>query len=128
LTFEHKIKVIKQDTWPSFPHRLWILGGAGETAVLRTTELLTFSQGAITQVEAGPEMPEPLMNHCAAWVTPTQVLVLGGFSSLINDYTPTASMYDLTTQQWIRRTSINVGPRIDASCLNVGLGFQESIL
>lgn len=108
--------------------RFWILGGAGKNAVLQTTEFLTLSEQGITAVTDGPAMLEPLMSHCAAWVTPSQVLVLGGFSSAINDYTPVAAIYDFSLEQWIKKPWMNPGPRIDAACLNVGIGGQRRIL
>ena len=108
--------------------RFWIIGGADERTVLQTTEFLTLSDAGITGVEQGPTMIEPLMSHCAALVSPTQVLVLGGFSSVISDYTPTAAMYDLTLNEWKKMSWTNPGPRIDGACLNVGSGGQRNVL
>ena len=108
--------------------RFWVLGGAGESEALQTTEFVTISETGISSVTQGPLMPEPLMSHSAAWVTPTQVLVVGGFSTLISDYTPQAAVYDFTLEQWIKRSWMNPGPRIDASCLNVGIGGQRRVL
>jgi hypothetical protein len=108
--------------------RLWILGGANPSQILQTTEFLVMSENAIQSVSPGPDMLEPLMSHSAAWITPTQVLVLGGFSSALNDYTPVANVYDFAAQQWIKKSWISPGPRIDASCLNVDVGGQRRVL
>ena len=108
--------------------RFWILGGADGSQILQTTEFLIISENVIQSVRPGPDMLEPLMGHSAAWIIPTQVLVLGGFSSMLNDYTPVATVYDFNDQQWIKKSWMSPGPRIDASCLNVDIGGQRSVL
>lgn len=40
-------------------------------------------------VTSGPQLVEPLMGHCAALISPTTVLVAGGFSPITNDFTST---------------------------------------
>jgi len=108
--------------------RLWVLGGADQSTILQSTEFIIMADNTIKMVRPGPNMPEPLMNHCAAWVSATQVVVLGGFSSVLNDYTPSASVYDFSTQQWIQKSWMNPEARIDGSCLNVFIGGQRRVL
>ena len=108
--------------------RFWILGGADESSALQTTEFVTVTETGISVVTEGPLMLEPLVSHCAAWVTSTQVLVVGGFSTALSDYTPHAAIYDFSLDQWIKWSWINPGERIDASCLNVGIGGLRRVL
>ena len=39
----------------------------------------------------------------------SQVMVLGGFSSIINDYRPLAWFYDFSTSQWTTESSMTIG-------------------
>ena len=77
--------------------RIWVLGGAGTDSVLRTTEIIQAFDNSIVSIIPGPNMVEPLMGHCAAVLSTSQVIVLGGFSTVINDYSPTARVYDFAT-------------------------------
>jgi Kelch motif/Galactose oxidase, central domain len=108
--------------------RLWILGGAGQSSILISTEFIELSTNGIQRVYAGPNMLEPLLGHCAALVTPNQVVVVGGFSSVLNDYTPNVQVYDFTTQSWNRKNWMTAGPRIDSSCLNVDILGDRQVL
>lgn len=108
--------------------RIWVLGGAGSTNVLKSTEFIVAVNDGIVSVRPGPDMLEPLMGHCAAVVGSSQVIVLGGFSSLINDYSPNARLYDFNTQQWIYKSWMAPGARMDASCLNVNIGGNRKVI
>ena len=80
--------------------RTWILGGAGSTSVLQSTEMISVDETKELNVVSGPDLPEPLMDLSAAWISATQVVVLGGFSTIINDHSPIARVYDFSTHQW----------------------------
>lgn len=109
--------------------RLWVLGGADQSTILASTEFVEVIDNAIQSVMFGPSMPEPLISHCAALVSSSKVVVLGGFSSLLNDYTPTVRVYDFSINQWITTPSMTAGSRIDASCLNVEInGVRQALL
>jgi hypothetical protein len=108
--------------------RLWILGGADQSTILKSTEFVIMAKNIISLVRPGPDMPEPLMSHCAAWVSATQAVVIGGFSSVLNDYSPAASVYDFSTQQWTKKSWMSPGARIDGSCLNVFMSGQRRVL
>ena len=108
--------------------RLWVLGGADQSTILKSTEFILMAENTIKMVRPGPNMPEPLMSHCAAWVSATQVVVLGGFSSVLSDYTPSAAVYDFSTQEWIQKFWMSPGARIDGSCLNVFMSGQRRVL
>ena len=49
--------------------RIWVLGGAGSTSVLKSTELIEANGNTISKISGGPDMVEPLMGHCAALIT-----------------------------------------------------------
>jgi len=105
--------------------RFWVLGGADESSILKSTEFLQITETGIVKATAGPNMQEPLMSHCAALVSSNQVIVIGGFSSSLNDYSPVVRVYDFNTQTWFKRRA---GPRIDSSCLNVDINGQRRVL
>ena len=108
--------------------RLWILGGAGSSSMLKSTEFIQVSETGIEKIYPGPDMIEPLLGHCAALVTLNQVVVIGGFSSVLNDYTPNVQVYDFLAQSWDRKSSMSAGPRIDSSCLNVNILGDRQVL
>ena len=109
--------------------KMWILGGADETSILKTTEFVEISDNAIARIFPGPDMQEPLLGHCAALVTSSQAVVLGGFSALLNDYTPHVRVFDFNTQTWDKKSWMSAGPRIDSSCLNVEInGLRQALL
>jgi len=108
--------------------RLWILGGAGTSSILKSKEFIQVSETGIESIYPGPDMLEPLLGHCATLVTLNQVLVMGGFSSLLNDYTPYAQVYDFQAQSWDRKSWMSAGPRIDSSCLNVNIFGDRQVL
>jgi len=108
--------------------RLWILGGVGQSSILISTEFIEMSTSGIQTIIAGPDLMEPLLGHCAALVTPSEVVVVGGFSSALNDYTPNAQVYDFKTQSWNRKSWMSAGPRIDSSCLNVDILGERQVL
>jgi hypothetical protein len=107
--------------------RIWVLGGAGSTNILKSTEFITAIDNKLF-IRPGPDMDEPLMGHCAAVVTNSQVVVLGGFSSQINDYNPRVLFYDFNTGQWIYKSWMSPGARMDSSCLNVNVGGKRKVI
>jgi len=107
--------------------RIWVLGGAGSTNVLKSTEFITAKDNKLF-IRPGPDMDEPLMGHCAAVVTNSQVVVLGGFSSQINDYNPRVLFYDFNTVQWIHKSWMSPGARMDSSCLNVNIEGKRKVI
>ena len=108
--------------------RVWIIGGAGSTAVLQTTEFVEILDNEISKIIPGPILPEPLMGHCVATVSSSQVMVIGGYSTIINDYSPTARIYDFNTKQWTTDIWMSTGSRIDSSCLNVNIEGSQKVL
>ena len=109
--------------------RVWILGGAGSSSVLKSTEFVSIGDNGISSVIEGPALPEPLMGHCAATLTVTQVMVIGGYSTVINDYSPVAYIYDFTSNQWITDRTLAAGKaRIDGSCIGLNIGGVSSVL
>jgi len=108
--------------------RLWVLGGSGTSRILKSTEFIQVSETGIDRIYPGPEMIEPLLGHCAALVTMNQVVVMGGFSSVLNDYTPDVQVYDFQAQSWDRKSWMSAGPRIDSSCLNVNIFGDRQVL
>jgi len=60
------------------------------------------------------------MGHCAAVLSPVQVIVLGGFSTITNDFLAKAYIYDFSTGQW--QTSVAGLGRLDSSCMNANVG------
>jgi hypothetical protein len=49
------------------------IGGAGSSSILKTTEFITLDENSKLKIVAGPDMPEPLMYHSAAWISATKV-------------------------------------------------------
>ena len=108
--------------------RVWVLGGAGSTDVLQTTEYISVSDSGISKILPGPNLQEPLMGHCAAVVSASQIMVIGGYSTIINDYSPTAHIFDLKTEQWSTDALMTTGGRMDSSCLNVNIEGRRKVL
>jgi hypothetical protein len=61
---------------------VWVLGGAGSTNVLQSTELIEILNNDISKITAGPDLQEPLMGHCVAVASTSQVMVIGGYSMI----------------------------------------------
>jgi hypothetical protein len=93
--------------------RIWVLGGSGSTSVLQSTEMITVDEMKQLKVVSGPNLPEPLMDLSAAWISATQVVVVGGFSTIINDHSPIARVYDFSSQLW------TVKPWYQRSCVRL---------
>ena len=108
--------------------RVWILGGAGSSSILASTEIVEISDSGIAKISAGPDLPEPLMGHCAAMLTVTQVVVTGGYSTLINDYLPLVYTFDFKTNTWTSQPTLTNRARIDGSCLSVNVAGVPSVL
>ena len=108
--------------------RVWVLGGAGSSIILQSTEFIEASEGQIVNVASGPDMPEPLMGHCAAVVSDSQVIVMGGFSSLINDYTAKGWIYDFSKQAWLTADGMSPGSRMDSSCRSINSGGGWNVI
>lgn len=108
--------------------RIWVLGGAGSSNVLKTTEMIEAGEGAITRVSPGPDLLQPLMGHCAAVVDSSKVIVIGGFSSEINDYNSKAQIYDFSSQEWLTKSWMSPGARMDTSCVNVNIGGKRKVI
>jgi hypothetical protein len=108
---------------------VWVLGGAGSTNVLQSTELIEILNNDISKITAGPDLQEPLMGHCVAVASTSQVMVIGGYSTVINDYSPTARIYDFNTKQWITDIWMGTGSRMDSSCRSVNIeGIQKVLM
>ncbi len=99
---------------------LWILGGVGKTKVLDTTEILSYtrlnqSKDASNLVKYrfyifslsmkwsskwGPKMPFALLGHCAAKLSPNELIIAGGYNAKTNDYSDLT--YILNTKTYVR--------------------------
>jgi hypothetical protein len=109
--------------------RVWVLGGAGSSNVLQSTEFIEILDNNISKITAGPDLQEPLMGHCVALASTSEVMVIGGYSTIINDYSPTARMYDFNTNQWSTNIRMITGSRIDSSCRTVNIeGIQKVLM
>lgn len=66
-------------------------------------------------------MPSGLLGSCAAPLNKDEILVMGGFSTLINDYIDIAYILSTSTYQWSSKSwaRLRNGPRLDASCASV---------
>ena len=106
--------------------RLWMLGGAGSSSVLKSTEFIQTTESGISSILAGPDLPEPLMGHCAAVLSTVQVIVLGEFSALTNDFSTKAFIYDFSASQW--RKSASGSGRLDGSCLNTVVAGSRQVM
>jgi hypothetical protein len=106
--------------------RVWVLGGVGSAKVLQTTEIIETDETGIAKIYQGADLPEPLIGHCAAVLSTAQVMVIGGYSTVQNDYSATAFVYDFGANQWSQ--NVGAGARMDASCLNVNFGGLQTVL
>jgi len=57
-----------------------------------------------------------------------QVIVIGGFSALTNDYNPKAYVFDLGTNEWLNKDIASPGARLDCSCLWANVGGSRKTL
>jgi hypothetical protein len=106
--------------------RVWVLGGAGSSKVLQTTEIIETDESGIVKITQGADLPEPLMGHCAAQLSTSQVMVIGGYSTVQNDYSASALVYDFGSDQWSK--IVGSGARMDAACFNVNFGGSQKVL
>ena len=59
--------------------RLWVTGGLGDDAILRTTEILEETTNGNWKVSRGPDLPKPLFGHCLEILRNGNVILVGGF-------------------------------------------------
>jgi hypothetical protein len=84
---------------------LWILGGAGSKDVLISTEFIALdTRRGVWRAKPGPDLPFPMMLHCAALIDKFRVLVTGGYilDGKKDDYTDRSWIYDF--RYYVTRT------------------------
>ena len=59
---------------------MWVIGGAGDPNVLKTTEIVT-----LTETKAGPELPDVWTGFCAVKISENSVFI-GGMHSIFPLY------------------------------------------
>ncbi len=108
----------------------WIFGGIGEDKVLDTSEKLVVSSSGRWKVYHGPKMPMGLIGACAAPLNSQEVIVAGGFSTKLDDYTDSILVLSLDNNEWTTKTSLRLksGPRIDPGCASVNLVSGKKVL
>ena len=69
-------------------------------------------------VTLGPSLPLALIGHCIANLNDHEILIAGGFSPRLDDYSEDTYIYDTLTQEWRSDPWMKLkhGPRIDAAC------------
>ena len=80
----------------------------------------------------GPKLPdkEGLLGACAAPLNSKQIILMGGYSALTNDYTDNAYILTTSTKQWEKKTwaKLKNGPRLDLSCASVNWNQEKHVL
>ena len=80
----------------------------------------------------GPKLPdkEGLLGACAAPLNSKQIILMGGYSALTNDYTDNAYILTTSTKKWETKTwaKLKNGPRLDLSCASVNWNQEKYIL
>ena len=75
-------------------------------------------------------MPEGLLGACAAPLNSNEIIVMGGYSSLTNDYKGDAYILSTSTHQWYKKNWAKLinGPRLDLSCASINWNDQKYVL
>ena len=80
----------------------------------------------------GPKLPdkEGLLGACAAPLNSKQIILMGGYSALTNDYTDNAYILTTSTKKWETKTwaKLKNGPRLDLSCASVNWNQDKYVL
>ena len=103
--------------------RMWILGGAGQTDILKSTEFLELTPAGDWKVYPGPDLLQPTMGHCSVLTEDNKVFTIGGFSGETNDYLNTLDIFsfdviDFISNGWDRKTwrYLKSGYLMDPAC------------
>ena len=81
--------------------RLWILGGLGVNAILKSTEILEEKMDGTWKVTNGPNLPKALFAHCAETLLGGNILLSGGFDGDDqSDITEEFTWHDDMTGKW----------------------------
>ena len=75
-------------------------------------------------------MPEGLLGACAAPLNFKEIIIMGGYSDLTNDYSDSAYIFSTTTYDWKKKNWAKIinGPRLDLSCANINWSQQRYVL
>jgi hypothetical protein len=79
---------------------------------------------------SGVAMPTTLTGACVAVFSSNELLLVGGFSSVTNDYTDIAYILNIKTNKWSRKPwmALKEGPRIDASCGTINWNSNKHVI
>ena len=66
------------------------------------------------RVFKGPNMPVALLGACAAPLNSRQIILMGGYSALTNDYTDNAYIFTTSNYEWEKKNwaRLKNGPRL----------------
>ena len=75
-------------------------------------------------------MPEGLLGTCAAPLNSKEIILMGGYSDVTNDYSDSAYIFSTTTYDWKKKNWAKIinGPRLDLSCANINWSQQRYVL
>ncbi len=91
---------------------LWITGGgSGPYTWLNSTEYFSLTS---RRSQWGPPLPIKVSRHCMVKLSPTRVMLIGGYERTI-DYEDRTWIYDFTTKKWTRGPSLLEGTS-DLAC------------
>ena len=97
-------------------HRLWVTGGTqnkhtGPYSTSEIVDVLAFPPTVIP----GPELPEPMSDHCIVKLNASTLLFLGGNFHLTKTF-----FYDISTQTWTN------GPYMKYARIDFGCGMMQT--
>ena len=89
-----------------------------------------FSFSGEWKVFTGPKLLEGLLGACAAPLNSRQIILMGGYSALTNDYTDNAYILTTSTKEWEKKNwaKLKNGPRLDLSCASVNWNQEKYVL
>lgn len=75
-------------------------------------------------------MPLPLIGHCMAQLNSLEIIIAGGYSSTIYDYSEKVFVFDTALKEWSTKPwmKLKSGPRIDATCFQVNWMTERTIM
>ena len=109
---------------------LWISGGASIDKILDSIEIIKLLDDEQWKVRRGPKLKRSLIGHCFASLSNHEIIVAGGYSPDLDDFSDEVAIYDMKSSIWISKPWMalkNYGPRMDATCFNFLIGSQQSV-
>ena len=78
----------------------------------------------------GPSLPEGLLGGCAASLNAREIIVMGGYSPISDDFRREALVLDTLTEKWVQKiwATLENGPRLDLSCASVFWQGEQRVL